>query len=100
MERIAVFHNKLARSHNPETGPEFIAKFSLDLVKIHRQLAIAVQFIACDVGDHLFVRRPVDEVAVVPILHFQHLAFHRVDPTRFLPQFGGLNGWHQEFLGT
>ena len=71
MERIAVLHDEFAAAHDAKTGPALITKLALDLVEMHRQLAVALDFIAGDVGDHLFRGRLDDKVAIVTIFEAQ-----------------------------
>ncbi len=40
IETVAVLHDKLPTSHQAKTGPNFIAKLGLNLIKVERQAAI------------------------------------------------------------
>ncbi len=46
VEGIRILHQKLAATHQAKTRTNFVAEFSLNLVKIKRQLFVAVQLIA------------------------------------------------------
>ena len=96
VERIGVLHHEFARAHHPEARAHLVAELGLDLVEIDRQLAVAADFAARDVGDDLLVGRAETEIVAVPVLDFQHLrAEHRPAPG-LVPQLGGLHGGHQE----
>ena len=97
VERVRVLHRELARAHHAEARPDLVAELGLDLVEIDRQLAVALQLAARDVGDHFLVRRAVAERAVVPVLDAQQLRAELVPAAGFDPQLGGLHGRHQHF---
>ncbi len=67
VERIGVLHRELARAHDAEARPDLVAELGLDLVEIDRQLPVALQLAARDVGDHFLVRRAVAVRAVVAV---------------------------------
>ena len=96
VERIRVLHDELARAHHAEAWPDLVAELGLDLVEVDRQLLVAADLAAHDVGDHFLVRRPDDEVALLPILQTQHERPHLFQAAAFLPQLGGLDHRHHE----
>ena len=71
MERVAVLHQELAAAHDAEARADLVAELGLDLVKMERQLAIALDVAAYDVGDDFFVGRANHEFALVAILEAQ-----------------------------
>ena len=73
VERIRVLHHELARAHHAETRADFIAELGLDMIEVDRQLLVAFQLLARDVGDHFFGGRLDHEVALVPVLDAQQL---------------------------
>jgi len=97
VERIGILHDELARTHYAETRPDLVAEFRLHLVEVDRQLLVAAQFAAGDVGDDLLVRRPEAVFAVAAIVHAQQQGAVFVPASRFLPEFGRLHGGHQQF---
>src|SRR5690606_40935186 len=46
-----------ACAHDAEAGPDLVAELGLDLVEVDRELAIALQLAAGEVGDHFLVGR-------------------------------------------
>ena len=96
MKRIGILHHEFARAHHAEARAHLVAELGLDLVEVDRQLAVAADFAARDVGDHFLVGRAEAEVVIVPILDFQHLRAEHFPAPGFLPQFGGLHGGHQQ----
>ena len=67
MKRVGVFHDELATAHDTEAWPYFITELGLYLVVIHRQLFVAAQITARDVGNDFLVSRPHAVVALVAI---------------------------------
>ena len=58
MKRVGVFHDEFAPTHEPKTGANFIPKFGLDLVQIHRQLFVGLQQLPSETGHDFFVGWP------------------------------------------
>ncbi len=97
MEGVRVLHDELAPAHQPEARPDLVTELGLDLVEVDRQLLVAVQLVAAQVGDHFLVGRAHAELAVVAILQAQQLG-PVLDPAAgFLPELGRLDGRHQHF---
>jgi len=69
IERIGVLHDELTGAHDTESGPDFIAKLGLYLVEIDRQLLVAAQFPARNIGDDLLVGGAEAVIAAVSITH-------------------------------
>ena len=49
-----------------------------------------------DIGDHLFIGRPIQHFAILTILDAQHFLAVIVVAPGFAPQICGLQGGHQE----
>ena len=97
MEGVGVLHDELAATHQTETRTDLVTEFGLDLVHVDRQLLVAVQLVAGQIGDHFFVGRADAEFAIMTILDAQQLRAVLHPATGFLPQLGRLNSWHQYF---
>ena len=97
---VGVLHGELAPTHHTKTRPAFIAELGLDVIKILRQLAVAAQLLARDVGHDLFAGGLDHEVAVVAIFHTQQLGPVFLKAPGFTPQLGGLHHRHQELDRT
>jgi hypothetical protein len=100
MEGVGILHDEFAASHQTETRTDLVAELGLDLVQVERQLLVAAQFVAHQVGDHFFVGRADAELAAVAILQAQQFGAVLLPAARFLPQFGGLNRRHQHLEGA
>ena len=100
VEGVGILHDELAATHQAEARTDLVTELGLDLVHVDRQLLVAVQLIACQIGNHFLVRRADAEVAVMTILQAQQLGAVLLPATGFLPQFGGLDGRHQHLQGT
>ncbi len=68
MEGVGVLHQEFASAHQPEARADLVTELGLDLVEVDRQLLVAVQLIAGQVGNDFFVGRAHAELAVVTIL--------------------------------
>src|SRR6185436_10076823 len=79
-----------------EAWPDLVAELGLNLVEIHRQLPVAADVLACDVGDDFLMRRAEAEVALVTILDPEHLWAEFVPTPAFLPQLGRLHRRHDQ----
>ena len=95
VEGVVVLHQELAAAHHPEARPDLVAELPLDLVEIDRQVAIASDAAAEDVGHHLLVRRAVEHRPLVPVGDPQHLLAVVLVATALLPELGRLDRRHQ-----
>ena len=57
MEGIGILHQEFARPHDTEARTHLVAELGLDLIEVERQLLVAMNFVADEVGDGLFVGR-------------------------------------------
>ena len=100
MKAVGILHQEFAPAHHPETRPDFVAELGLNLVEVHRQLAITADIAAHQIGDDFFMRRPEHELALVTILQPQQLGTVLRVAAGFLPQLGRHHHWRQQFQGT
>jgi hypothetical protein len=68
VKRICVLHDEFTGTHHPEAGPNLVPELGLNLVVVDRELPIALQIAAGDVGDDFLVSRPETETSLVPIV--------------------------------
>ena len=97
VERIGIFHDKFAGAHHAETRAYFITEFGLDVVEVFRQLFVARDFFAHDVGNHLFAGGAHAEIALVAVFDAQQFFAVKLPAAGFLPQLGRLDYRHQQF---
>ena len=71
MKRVGIFHDEFTTTHNAKARPYFITELGLYLVVVDRQLLVAAQITASDVGDDFFVCRTHAVVALVAIFKTQ-----------------------------
>src|SRR3546814_14292802 len=79
MEGISILHQELARTHDPESWPDFIAELGLDLEEVERQLFVRTQLAARQIGNNFLVGRAVAVFGILAVSQFQQL------PAAFLP---------------
>ncbi len=100
VERIGVLHQEFTAAHQPEARAHLVAEFPLDVIEIERQILVRAHIGAEDLGDHLLVGRPIQHVALVPVLDAQHLLAIGLVAPALAPQVGRLDGRHQQFDGA
>src|SRR5690606_33352226 len=100
IEGVRVLHRELAAAHYAESRPALVAELRLDVIEVLRQLLVAAQLVARDVGHHLLRGGLHDEVAFVAILHAHQLGPAFVPPARLDPQLGRLDDRHQQLDRT
>ena len=100
VEGIGVLHQELARAHDAEARPHLVAELPLDVVEVERQVLVGLDVGPEDVGDHLLVGRPVEHVALVPVLDAQHLLAVGVVAPALAPEIGRLDRRHQDLDGA
>ena len=98
VDAVGVLHQELAPAHHPEARAHLVAELPLDMVEHLRQLAVRLDGVAHDVGQHLLVGRPVQQVALVAVAQPQHLRTVILVAAALAPQVGGLDGRHQDLL--
>ena len=55
MKGIGIFHGEFPGPHHAKSGSAFISEFGLNLVKVHWQLLVAVDFAPKQIGYYLFM---------------------------------------------
>ncbi len=100
VEVVAVLHEELAPAHHAKARADLVAELPLDVIECQRQILVAADMGAEDVGDHLLVGRPIEHIAVVPVADAQHFLAVIVVAAALAPQVGRLDGRHQHFLDT
>ena len=100
MEAVGVLHHELARAHHAEARADLVAELGLDLVEVDRQLAVALELAARDVGDDLLVGGPEHHVAVVAVLEPQQLRPELVPAPGLDPELRRLRDRHRDLEGA
>ena len=100
VEGVGVLHQEFARTHDAEARADLVAELGLDLVEVDRQLLVAVQFVAREVGDDFLVRGAVAVFLLLAVLDLQQLAAEFLPAPGFLPQFARLDRRHQHLDGA
>ena len=96
IEAVGVLHQEFAPAHHAKARPHLVAEFPLDVVEDLRQIAVALDRGADDLGDLLLVGRAVQHLTVVPVADAQHLLAVIVVAAALAPQLGRLDGRHQD----
>ena len=100
IEGVEILHDELAAAHEAEARAALVAELVLDLIEQERQLLVAPDLVAHEVGDHLLVRRPEAEVPAVAVLHAHHLISVGGPAAALLPELGGLQDGHHDLLAA
>ena len=96
IERIGILHQEFTAAHQPEARAHLVAEFPLDVIEIERQVLVRLDVGAEDFRDHFLVGRPVQHVALVPVLDAQHLLAVGIVASALAPEVGRLNCRHQQ----
>jgi hypothetical protein len=72
----------------------------LDVVDELRQLAVGIDLLPGEVGNHFLVGHGQHHVAVATVLEPAHFGTDLIVPARFPPDIGGVNDRHQHFLAA
>src|SRR6185312_2488152 len=89
-----------APTHHAEAWPYLVAELPLDVVEVLRQVAIAADTAAEDVGDQFLVGRTIKHGAFVPVGDAQHLLAVILVAPALLPKLGRLDRRHQHLERT
>ena len=91
VEAVGVLHQEFADADKAAAGAGFVTVLGLELVEHHRQLLVAVEHVAHEVGHGLFVRHGEHHVVVVAILEAEQFFTDSLVTARFAPEFSGLH---------
>ncbi len=72
VEGVAVLHQELAPPHHAKARPQLVTEFPLDMIQRQRQVLVAGDMRAKDVGDHLFVGGTIQQLALLAVGDPQH----------------------------
>ena len=97
VEGVRILHHELARTHHAETRTDLVAELGLDLVEVDRQLLVAGELLAREVGHRFFGRGAVAEVLLLAVGDLQQLAAELLPAARLFPQLARLDGRHDHF---
>ena len=100
VERVGVLHQELPAAQDPEPGPQLVAVLPVDLVQVHRQIAIARVLVGDGGGDDLLRGRRQAEAGLPAILETEQLGPVRGVAPAALPQLEGLEDRQRELLGA
>jgi len=96
VERVRILHQEFARAHHAEARADLVAELPLDLVEIHRQLLVALQLGAREVGDHFLVRGTEAVVGFLAILDLEQLPAELLPAAGLFPELARLDRRHQQ----
>ena len=84
--------------NRPDLGRGLIAEFGLNLVPDLRQLLVAAQLLAGDLGHDLFMGHAQTEVGALAVFQPEHVVAHHRPAPAGLPQFPRMNRGQVELL--
>ena len=91
VETVGILHQEFANADKTAAGTGFVTVLGLELVEHHRQLLVAVEHVAHQVGHGLFVGHGEHHVVVVAVLEAQQFFADGLVTARFAPEFSGLH---------
>ena len=100
VEAVGVLHGELADAQQTAARARFVAELGLEVVNAKRQLAVGRGDPLAEIGGDLLVGHGQHHVAAPAVLEPRHLRADRVKAARALPQIGGVDDGHQQFLAA
>ena len=100
VEAVVVLHDELAGPDEAEAGTRLVSVFVLDLVQLHRELAVGRDVLAHDVGEDFLVRGTQAELPAVAVLDAPQLGAVGRPAAGFLPELGGFEDARLDLLGA
>lgn len=94
MERVSIFHQEFAGTHDAKTRTHFVAELGLDLIEVQRQLFVRAQLVTNQVCNHFFMSWAEYERTVTTVSNTQQFRAILFPTTTLLPQFRWLNHRH------
>ena len=91
VETVSILHQEFADTDKTTAGAGFVTVLGLELVEHHRQLLVAVEHVAHEVGHGFFVRHGEHHVVVVAVLEAEEFFANSLVTARFAPKFSGLH---------
>ena len=71
VEGVTILHQEFAAAHYAKARADLVAELGLNLIQMQRELSVALDFLADEIGDHFFMGRPNDEITLVTIFEAQ-----------------------------
>ena len=100
IEGVGVLHRKFSTAHDAEAWASFVTELGLDVIKVDRKLAPALDLIAGNVRDDFFGGRLQDKIASMAIFHAQEFGPVLLPAARLHPEFCRLYDGHQQLKRT
>ncbi len=96
VEGISVLHQELAPAHDAEARTLLVPELPLDVIENLGQVAIRANIGPKNLRDHVLIGRPVEQLALMPILDAQHFRAIGIVAPAFPPEVGELQRRHQK----
>ena len=93
MEGVGVLHDEFPTAHQPETRPDLVAEFGLNLIKRDGQLFVGAQQLPSELRDDFLMGGAKAHASALAILQVEHDALASgvaLPSTAAFPWFGGL----------
>ena len=100
MERVSIFHQEFAGTHDAETRTHFVAELGLDLIEVQRQLFVRAQLVTNQVCNNFFMSWAEYERTLATVNKTQQFRTVLFPTTTLLPQIGWLNHRHRHLDRT
>ena len=100
VEGVGVLHQELAAAQQTEAGSQLVAVLPVDLVHVHRQIAVAAVLVGHRDRDDFFGGRRQGEAGLLAVVEPEHERPVGLVPARPLPQLERLDDRQEQFLGA
>ena len=97
---VGVLHDELADADEPAAGARLVAPLGLEVIDLHRQLAVRLDDVGEQQADDLLVGHRQDHVAAVAVLEPAQLGPDRVVAAARPPDVGRVDDRHLDLLAA
>ena len=97
---VGVLHDELAHADQPAAGARLVAPLRLEVIDLHRELAIRLDDVGEEDADDLLVGHREDHVPAVAVLEATQLRPDRVVPAARPPDVGRVDDRHLHLLAA
>ncbi len=95
---IRILHDELAHAQQPRSGARLVAELGLNLVPGLRQLPVAAQLVARNIGHDFFVGHAQTEIGALAVFEAKHVVAHDRPASAGFPYFTRIERRQIKFL--
>ena len=98
VERVRILHHELPHPQQPRLRARLVSKLARNLIPDLRQLLVAAQFLARDLGHDFFFRHAEAHVGAFAVLQAKQIVAHQRPASTRLPNLARMQRGHKKLL--